>query len=185
MMACIDEDVEKSSQTHQDDVGSGASSGGQNKTESTVIQVEAKFKPLKTTEERSARYVSTSLSERDTPSSGSSRSGDHECSRRDSPEYDRRNATGIYLKHNPKPEQMGDKGDKNEKENPISLHYPMLTRSNYAAWAIKMRVFMQAQGVWEAIEPRTRNTAIDVKKDKLALATIYQGIPEDLLLSLP
>ncbi|GJX69130.1 ribonuclease H-like domain, reverse transcriptase, RNA-dependent DNA polymerase [Tanacetum coccineum] len=60
----------------------------------------------------------------------------------------------------------------------------MLTRSNYAAWAIKMRVFMQAQGVWEAIEPRTRNTAIDVKKDKLALAAIYQGIPEDLLLSL-
>nr|GEX01884.1 hypothetical protein [Tanacetum cinerariifolium] len=43
---------------------------------------------------------------------------------------------------------------------------------------------MQAQGVWEAIEPRTRNTAIDVKKDKLALAAIYQGIPEDLLLSL-
>ncbi|GKD29056.1 ribonuclease H-like domain, reverse transcriptase, RNA-dependent DNA polymerase, partial [Tanacetum coccineum] len=51
----------------------------------------------------------------------------------------------------------------------------MLTRSNYAAWAIKMRVFMQAQGVWEAIKPRTRNTAIDVKKDKLALAAIYQG----------
>nr|GFA20058.1 hypothetical protein [Tanacetum cinerariifolium] len=79
---------------------------------------------------------------------------------------------------------MGDKSDKNEKENPISLHYLMLTRSNYAAWAIKMRVFMQAQGVWEDIEPRTRNMAIDVKKDKLALAAIYQGIPEDLLLSL-
>nr|GEZ78439.1 hypothetical protein [Tanacetum cinerariifolium] len=54
---------------------------------------------------------------------------------------------------------MGDKSDKNEKDNLISLHYPMLTRSNYAAWAIKMR-------------------------DKLALAAIYQGIPEDLLLSL-
>ncbi|GJT62323.1 zinc finger, CCHC-type containing protein [Tanacetum coccineum] len=37
---------------------------------------------------------------------------------------------------------MGDKGDKNEKENPISLHYPMLTRSNYVAWAIKMRVHL-------------------------------------------
>nr|GEX29693.1 DNA/RNA helicase, DEAD/DEAH box type, N-terminal [Tanacetum cinerariifolium] len=42
MMTCIDEDVEKSSQTHQDDVGSGVSSSGQNITESTVIQVEAK-----------------------------------------------------------------------------------------------------------------------------------------------
>nr|GEY63172.1 hypothetical protein [Tanacetum cinerariifolium] len=79
---------------------------------------------------------------------------------------------------------MGDKSDKNENDNLISLHCPMLTRSNYAAWAIKMRVFMQGQGVWEAIKSRTRNTAIDVKKDKLALASIYQGIPEDLLLSL-
>nr|GFD04427.1 hypothetical protein [Tanacetum cinerariifolium] len=34
------------------------------------------------------------------------------------------------------------------------------------------------------LEPRTRNMAIDVKKDKLALAAIYQGIPKDLLLSL-
>nr|GEZ49513.1 hypothetical protein [Tanacetum cinerariifolium] len=93
-------------------------------------------------------------------------------------------ATGIYPKYNPKPEKMGDKSDKNENDNLISLHYPMLMRSNYAAWAIKMRVFMQGQGVWEAIESRTRNTAIDVKIDKLALASIYQGIPEDLLLSL-
>nr|KAJ0222838.1 hypothetical protein LSAT_V11C200051890 [Lactuca sativa] len=60
----------------------------------------------------------------------------------------------------------------------------MLSRSNYAAWAIKMRVFMQAQGVWDAVEPRTPNTTVEVKKDKMALAAIYQGIPEDLLLSL-
>ncbi|GKD61705.1 leucine-rich repeat protein [Tanacetum coccineum] len=71
----LDEDVEKSSQTHQDDVGSGVSSSGQNKTESTGIQVEAKrlieFDLIvmffnvysQTTKERSARYASTSLSE--------------------------------------------------------------------------------------------------------------------------
>nr|GEY22129.1 hypothetical protein [Tanacetum cinerariifolium] len=71
-----------------------------------------------------------------------------------------------------------------EKDGPITLHYPMLSRNNYAAWAIKMRVFMQAQGVWDTVEPRTSNTVVEVKKDKMALAAIYQGIPEDLLLSL-
>ena len=43
---------------------------------------------------------------------------------------------------------------------------------------------MQAQGVWDAVEPRTANTVVKVKKDKMALAAIYQGIPEDMLLSL-
>lgn len=66
----------------------------------------------------------------------------------------------------------------------VSLQYPMLTKTNYAAWAIKMKVFMQAQGVWDAVEPRTLNTVVEVKKDKMAMAAIYQGIPEDLLLSL-
>ncbi|GJZ80177.1 zinc finger, CCHC-type containing protein [Tanacetum coccineum] len=75
-------------------------------------------------------------------------------------------------------------GNNGGKDGQITLHYPMLSRSNYAAWAIKMRVFMQAQGVWEAVEPRTANTVVEVKKDKMALAAIYQGIPEDLLLSL-
>ncbi|KAG6573422.1 hypothetical protein SDJN03_27309, partial [Cucurbita argyrosperma subsp. sororia] len=47
----------------------------------------------------------------------------------------------------------------------------MLTRCNYAAWVIKMEVFMMAQGVWETIEsPKT----VDNRKDKMALAIIYQ-----------
>ncbi|GJR20290.1 ribonuclease H-like domain, reverse transcriptase, RNA-dependent DNA polymerase [Tanacetum coccineum] len=92
-------------------------------------------------------------------------------------------ATGILpTKLQPGNPKMEIKAIRNEKENPISLYYSMLTRSNYAAWAIKMRVFMQSQGVWEAIEPRTRNTVIDVKKDKLALAAIYQGTYREMLL---
>ncbi|GJU48926.1 hypothetical protein Tco_1218481 [Tanacetum coccineum] len=56
-----------------------------------VIQVKqiAYDSDSQTTEERSARYASTSHAERDTPSR-SSRRGDHRRSRRDSPEYDRR-----------------------------------------------------------------------------------------------
>lgn len=52
----------------------------------------------------------------------------------------------------------------------------MLLRNNYVAWAIKMKVFMKAQGVWDAVEPKTSNTIVKVKKDKMALAAIYQGI---------
>ncbi|XP_074324339.1 uncharacterized protein LOC141661252 [Apium graveolens] len=46
-----------------------------------------------------------------------------------------------------------------------------------------MRVFMQAQGVWKAIEPKGSG-AIDDKVDKTVMATIYQGVPDDVLLIL-
>ena len=35
------------------------------------------------------------------------------------------------------------------KESSFGLSYPMLTKTNYTAWSMKMRVFMQAHGVWE------------------------------------
>ena len=65
----------------------------------------------------------------------------------------------------------------------VGLNYPILSRSNYTAWAIKMQVYMQAQGVWEAIEPADENTKVEDKKDKYALAVIYQGLSEDILLA--
>ena len=70
------------------------------------------------------------------------------------------------------------------KESSFGLSYPMLTKTNYTTWALKMKVFMQAHGVWEAIEPKDTKAVIDDKIDKRALAVIYQGIPEDLLLAL-
>lgn len=60
----------------------------------------------------------------------------------------------------------------------------MLNRENYTVWALKMKVFMQAHGVWKAIEPKDPKAAIEDRTYKIALATIYQGIPEDILLSL-
>jgi len=66
-----------------------------------------------------------------------------------------------------------------EKEGSITLKYPILTKCNYAAWVIKMEVFMMTQGVWEVIEsPKT----VDNRKDKMALAAIFQSIEEDTLL---
>ncbi|XP_074360285.1 RNA pseudouridine synthase 5-like [Apium graveolens] len=70
------------------------------------------------------------------------------------------------------------------KEGAIGLNYPMLARSNYTAWALKMKVFMKAQGVWNAVEKKEKGGVVDDRQDKIALATIYQGIPEDVLLSL-
>lgn len=70
------------------------------------------------------------------------------------------------------------------KESSFGLSYPILTKTNYTAWAMKMRVFMQAHGVWEAVEPKDVNAAIEDKMDKRALAIIYQGIGEDLLMSI-
>ncbi|XP_074355854.1 uncharacterized protein LOC141695493 [Apium graveolens] len=60
----------------------------------------------------------------------------------------------------------------------------MLDRSNYTAWALKMKVFIKAQGVWNAIEPKDPKTVVDDNTDKVALAMIYQGISEEILLSL-
>ena len=37
------------------------------------------------------------------------------------------------------------------RESTSSAQYPMLTRSNYAEWAMVMRVQLQAQHLWDAI----------------------------------
>ncbi|KAL8102842.1 hypothetical protein AgCh_027386 [Apium graveolens] len=45
----------------------------------------------------------------------------------------------------------------------------MLTKTNYTAWAIKMKVFMQAHGVWDAIEPKDPKATVEEKIDKRAM----------------
>ena len=60
----------------------------------------------------------------------------------------------------------------------------MLARNNYTAWSLKMKVFMEAQGVWEAVEPDDPKAVVPMKTDKMSLAAIYSSIPEEMLLSL-
>lgn len=43
---------------------------------------------------------------------------------------------------------------------------------------------MQAQGVWNVVESGDAKAVVDEKMDKVALAMIYQGILEDMLLSI-
>ena len=63
----------------------------------------------------------------------------------------------------------------------VSIRYPMLTKSNYLAWSIKMKVLMRAQRLWDAVEPKDPKEPPEESKDQMALAAIYQGIPEDML----
>ena len=70
------------------------------------------------------------------------------------------------------------------KESSFGLSFPMLTKANYTVWALKMKVFMQAHGVWEAIESKDDKAVVEDKVDKRALAVIYQGIPEETLLTI-
>jgi hypothetical protein len=39
------------------------------------------------------------------------------------------------------------------KEASVSIQYPTLTRTNYNEWSLLMRVNLQAQGLWYAVEP--------------------------------
>ncbi|XP_074326580.1 uncharacterized protein LOC141664522 [Apium graveolens] len=70
------------------------------------------------------------------------------------------------------------------KEGHIGLSFPMLTKTNYTARAMKMRIFMQAHSVWEAIDPKDPKAAVEDKIDKRALAMIYPSIPDELMLTL-
>ncbi|XP_074363890.1 uncharacterized protein LOC141705647 [Apium graveolens] len=71
------------------------------------------------------------------------------------------------------------------KDSAVSLNYPMLMRGNYTTWALKMKVYKQTHGVWDVVVPKDSKAPIDDKMDKIAMATIYQSIPEDIFLSLP
>ncbi|XP_039121641.1 uncharacterized protein LOC120258329 [Dioscorea cayenensis subsp. rotundata] len=66
-----------------------------------------------------------------------------------------------------------------KESSSVSLHYQMLTKTNYSTWAIKMSVYLQAQGVWDAIQP---GTEVETRRDKIALTAIYETIPEENLL---
>ncbi|KAJ0941493.1 putative RNA-directed DNA polymerase [Helianthus annuus] len=68
-----------------------------------------------------------------------------------------------------------------KETNSVSLQIPTLTPTNYTTWAIKMEAVMDAQGLWESVEP-VDGIAVDEKKNKTARAFIFQAIPEDVLL---
>ena len=73
---------------------------------------------------------------------------------------------------------------KTKLESIVGLSYPMLTRSKYTTWSLKMKVLMKAEGVWGAIEQKDPKIAVYDKTVQVALAAIYQGVREDVLLTI-
>ncbi|CAA7059095.1 unnamed protein product [Microthlaspi erraticum] len=72
---------------------------------------------------------------------------------------------------NPKPREGG---------NTASIQCPMLTATNYTVWAIRMEVALGVHKVWDVIEEEVETSSNE--KNKMALALIFQSIPEALVL---
>lgn len=62
------------------------------------------------------------------------------------------------------------------------LPYPMLTRTDYAAWAIRMKYLLRANGAWGAVVRESSFEDVDESKDQLALTIISQSIDDETLL---
>ncbi|XP_076935839.1 uncharacterized protein LOC143602689 [Bidens hawaiensis] len=60
----------------------------------------------------------------------------------------------------------------------ISLQCPMLTKTNYTMWALRIKAMFRYHGIWDVIEPRST----DEKKNGAAIALFFQSIPEDQIM---
>ncbi|GKB24812.1 zinc finger, CCHC-type containing protein, partial [Tanacetum coccineum] len=80
-----------------------------------------------------------------------------------------------------------ESGDTSKKEvsttSTPQFQCPMLKPTNYSLWAIRMQIILEANGLWEMIEP-SETTKSDNKKDKTAIAFLFQSLPEEQLLQI-
>ncbi|KAL1225767.1 Retrovirus-related Pol polyprotein from transposon TNT 1-94 [Cardamine amara subsp. amara] len=61
---------------------------------------------------------------------------------------------------------------------PSSIHCPMLNSTNFTVWSMRMKVMLRLHEVWETIDPGNN----DPKKNVMAIALLFQSIPESLIL---
>ena len=54
----------------------------------------------------------------------------------------------------------------------------MLSAMNYTVWAIRMKVILNVHQVWDVVDQGTD----DPKRNNIAIAVLFQAIPEDLIL---
>src|SRR5438105_9124934 len=66
------------------------------------------------------------------------------------------------------------------REGGGSVQHRVLTRTNYADWAIIMLVQLQAQGLWDAVNLGDVND----HEDRLALAALLRAVPPELVRTL-
>lgn len=71
-------------------------------------------------------------------------------------------------------EEVKEETTLNTKEvGPSSIKFPMLTSSNYTVWAMRMKIALKVNKVWETIDPGTKTE----EKNDLAIALLFQSIP--------
>ena len=59
-----------------------------------------------------------------------------------------------------------------------SIQCPMLSSTNYTVWSMRMKVLLRVHEVWDTIEPGSD----DQKKNDVAIALLFQYVPETLIL---
>ena len=60
-----------------------------------------------------------------------------------------------------------------------SIKCPILNATNYTVWALRMRILLRVHKVWEIVETEAED---DEKKNDMAMALLFQSIPESLIL---
>ena len=72
-----------------------------------------------------------------------------------------------------------EESEMNVKEDgPSSNRFPVLRSMNYTVWAMKIKIALKVNKVWEAIDPCNKIE----EKNNMAIALIFQSIPEELTL---
>ncbi|KAG7564160.1 Integrase catalytic core [Arabidopsis suecica] len=66
----------------------------------------------------------------------------------------------------------------NDGRGSSSIKCPMLTATNYTVWAMRMRILLRVNKVWDTVE----NSSEDEEKNDMAMALLFQSIPEALTL---
>ena len=59
-----------------------------------------------------------------------------------------------------------------------TISCPMLDSANYTVWAIRMKLLLKVYKVWEIVETES----VESDKNDMAIALIFQSIPESLIL---
>lgn len=62
------------------------------------------------------------------------------------------------------------------------LPFPLLTRTNYAAWAMRMKYLLRANGAWAAVDREDSSKEVDAGKEEMAMTIISQSIDDTTLL---
>ncbi len=64
----------------------------------------------------------------------------------------------------------------------FSLQTPMLTSKNYTIWVVRVKAILNANNLWEVVEPTEGTSKVDVKKDRTTITYLFQAIPEDMVM---